>query len=922
MRSPSGADDEGAEEHRRTTESLPPQPELPSEPQPAPRSRSRSMSALSGIERFTLLKKLGQGGMGSVYAAYDGVLDRKVAVKIVRPDRRNAGGPVTPRDQLLREAQAMARLSHPNVVAVHEVGEVGDDIYVVLEFVDGTTLWEWKRERSRSWREVVAAYIQAGQGLAAAHDAGLVHRDFKPNNVMIGRDGRIQVGDFGVVSMGGSTSDASLPDGTPSVTPTGEITYAGRRVGTPAYMAPEQYAGASVDARADQFSFCVALWEALYGVRPFAGRGDEVQIAIHDGQIQPPPAGARVPRWIEAPLRRGLAANAADRWPSMEVLLAELARDPAAVRRRRWTVAAVGAGVTAIAIVAWLGWTRGSAASEPCTGAEVHLVDRWDGARATTLRAAFAASRVPYATTAATRVIAQLDGWAPGWVAMRTDACRATRVLGEQSEALLDARMHCLDRQLDEVTQLVDALVTSDREVIARAGEHLALPDVSACADRDVVIARVPPPGTATARERVARIEHELAGIRAAERTGRYHDARVRAAAIAAEATAVGFAPLAAEALLVRGQLEEQDGDLVAARETLTAAAQLAGSAHDDATLARAVVTLAGVLVARAEIPAALALGIAAAAVVARVGDPRLDAQLAEHLGVAHHAAGDGEAEVHLRRALALREATSGADSVPVAQVLDRLAGLDARRGRTSEARVGYERALRIVTAQLGPEHPATAITRANLCHLDAEAGKLEEARACGEQVLGVLEEALGREHPQVAWALNEVALVQREQGDRTGAEQRFERALVIWEHASGTTHPDVAWPLINLGELAHERGELAHAEALCRRALDTIERTSGSSAPDTAPALACLAEALVSHAPRDAVSMARRASEVLQTHGGAPDPAVAFTLARGLAAIGESGEAIATARAALAAAPGELRSRITAWLRTHAARR
>jgi len=856
-----------------TTESLPIVPVV-----------ARVPVGLYGIERFTIMKKLGEGGMGSVYAAYDSVLDRKVAVKVVRPDLRKTAEPTTRRDQLLREAQAMARLSHPNVVAVHEVGELGDDIYVVLDFVDGATLWEWMRERERSWREVVAAFIDAGRGLAAAHEAGLVHRDFKPTNVLIGRDGRIQVTDFGVVSMGRSSPETT-PSGKP-VTPAGSE-LVGKRVGTPAYMAPEQHAAVPVDARADQFSFCVALWEALYKTRPFAGHKDLIA-AIRDGLIEIPKT-SRVPRWLEAALRRGLSARPEDRWPSMDDLLAELARDPERVRLRRIIATALATAMATTAIVAWVGWTRRPPAIEPCAGADAYLVHRWDPERAAAVRSAFAASQLSYAETAGARVIGQLDAWAPRWVAMRTEACRATRVTGEQSEALLDARMRCLDRELDEVGELATALVTSDREMIAHASEKLALPDLAACADRDVVMARIPPPWTALARGQVQRIEHELASLAAAERTGRYHDARVRAVKTATDAKAVGFQPLVAESLFVLGRLEEQDGDLAAAQTTLTTAAHVAGAARDDRMVASTLVALVEVLVERAELPAALAIGVAADAATARGGDRVLEAELEEQLGTAHEAAGDPDAEPHLRRALALREAIAGVDSVPVAQVLNKLASLDARHGRTSEARDRYERAFRIVTAQLGSAHPATAITHANLCFLDAEAGDLAKARTCQEDVLAVLESTLGADHPQVAWALNEVALVQREQGDLDGAEPRFRRALAIWEHASGRTHPDVAWPLVNLGEIADARGDHAGAEALCRRALETVEHASGPSHADTVPALACLSEAVRSRSPRDAVVLAQRALDTLHAHGSAPDAAIEATLARAQAAAGRA---------------------------------
>src|SRR5262245_37690244 len=208
--------------------------------------------------------------MGVVYAAYDPELDRRVALKLL-----HAGGSVEARKRLLREAQAMARLAHPNVIAVHDVGTWGDEVFVAMEFVEGPTLAERVRDEEPGWREVLDLYLQAGEGLAAAHVAGIVHRDFKPQNALVGRDGRVRVLDFGLARGTGALPPREAEEGPDSgaapgllVTP---LTRSGSRMGTPAYMSPEQFEGLPADELSDQFSFCVALYEALYGERPFGG---------------------------------------------------------------------------------------------------------------------------------------------------------------------------------------------------------------------------------------------------------------------------------------------------------------------------------------------------------------------------------------------------------------------------------------------------------------------------------------------------------------------------------------------------------------------------------------------------------------------------------------------------------------------------
>ena len=309
------------------------------------------------IGRYTFLKELGQGGMGVVCTAYDPKLDRKVAIKLTRS---LATASVERRGRILREAQAMARLSHPNVVQVYEVGELRDELFVAMEFIDGVDLSEWLGERARGWREVQRVFLAAGRGLAAAHAAGLVHRDFKPANVLVGADGRVLVGDFGLARASGAIEGeaprAPVAAGSELASP---LTANGALLGTPAYMAPETLARGVSDAATDQFAFSVALFEALHGARPFAGR--EVAAVLRAILEDEPsiPAGVEVPGWLQRVVLRGLRKRPEERWPSMDALLAALAHDPAArARTIRRVVLAVSA-VTATAL--GFGWLAADA---------------------------------------------------------------------------------------------------------------------------------------------------------------------------------------------------------------------------------------------------------------------------------------------------------------------------------------------------------------------------------------------------------------------------------------------------------------------------------------------------------------------------------------------------------------------------------
>src|SRR5438477_949274 len=299
----------------------------------------------SMLGRYRVERELGGGGMGLVYAAHDPELGRKVAVKLVRPEESGKTDPSQGRARLLREAQAMAQLTHPNVIAIHDVGTFGDQVFIAMEYVEGSTLSDWLAAEKRTWPEIVNLFVQAGRGLAAAHAKNILHRDFKPDNVWVGEDGRARVLDFGLAR---ATRTGSGESQSPVAQPAGErrssagiavlgaaVTEPGRFLGTPPYMAPEQLIGELGDARTDQFSFCVALYQALYGELPFTGESVAALLdEIKRRRIKEPPKSSRVPSWLRRVLLRGLSPDRADRYESMERLLDELARRPFVARRR------------------------------------------------------------------------------------------------------------------------------------------------------------------------------------------------------------------------------------------------------------------------------------------------------------------------------------------------------------------------------------------------------------------------------------------------------------------------------------------------------------------------------------------------------------------------------------------------------------
>jgi hypothetical protein len=417
----------------------------------APGSTSEPATAATPLElgttlaRYRLERALGEGGMGMVYAAFDPDLERRVAVKVLRTTE-DAGDEA--RQRLLREARAMARLTHPNVVTVHEVGTASGRDYVAMELIEGETLAEWLRAAKRSPEEVLTTFLLAGRGLAAAHAAGLVHRDFKPHNVLRQRDGRICVTDFGLargvevaaaleatLKLGKSAASDRTPSSLSGLTVTGSV------LGTPAYMAPEQWSGGTVGPAADQFAFCVALWEALAGERPFGGATFEDLKA----EVQRGPAAvddSKLPRRVRAVLRRGLDPDPAKRWPSMDALLHALARRD---RRRFFALTAASCGVVAaaIAFVALRGGRTVPACEPPARAVD----DVWSPEMAAVLAAAGRGE-----------VRDAIDKDVASWRGQREQACTA----GPDQRP---ARLACLDGVLARIDALHHALEHVQGEV-------------------------------------------------------------------------------------------------------------------------------------------------------------------------------------------------------------------------------------------------------------------------------------------------------------------------------------------------------------------------------------------------------------------------------------------------------------------------
>jgi tetratricopeptide (TPR) repeat protein len=712
--------------------------------------------------RYILLEKLGAGGQGVVHAAYDPELDRRVAVKLLfAPAHDDAA---LSHALLLREAQAAAALSHPNVLAVYDVGSfdrgdaVGRDaggVYMVTELVDGETLQAWLAAGSHRTSETLAVLRAAGLGLAAAHARGLVHRDFKPANVLIGRDGRVRVVDFGLARLAPAGPSTEGSESRPRIESTRST--ARRMCGTPAYMAPEQHnAVDDVDARADVFAYCVTLFEALFGARPFVGRDvAELRAAKKRNDIRVP-KGVRVPSWLEATARRGLDPDPDKRWPNMAALLAALERDPA----RRWRVFAIaGVGAAVVGGVAATAIHEHRARASACSGSERELAGVWDEQLRASGSAAFVAADPDEGVAAWQRVERGLDGYANRWVELRDESCRATVIDEGEPMSVMSRRMLCLDRRAAQLGGLVRRLGEVDRHAVGQAAASVAqLPPLDPCmaAESSELVPDAAP------REEVLAIEAEIADAEALRLGDRFAEAEAASDRAVARATALGDAGTLARVWLHRGGLERWRGDFAAAEVALRHALHEAEAASDHETDITALVELASVVgVPLGRPDEALHLVDHAAAKLARgPGGDHLAAQLAFHRArVLSRMGRHAEAELELRTALELAERMYGSEHPFVADIVNMLGVELEQIGRRRDALAHYERAYETRVALGGETNARAAVALANVAFARWNLGECTAALAQHEHALGILDRTLGPDHPDSAWARRVLAM-------------------------------------------------------------------------------------------------------------------------------------------------------------------
>lgn len=851
------------------------------------------------LGRYTLQEHVGAGGMGTVFRAHDPELDRTVAIKLVKSSAvtESSSG------ELQAEARALARVEHPNVVPVHDLGryDEGDlsdhaadvlsiptqGIFIVMRWIDGAPLKRWLRDESPSPDEILRLFELAGAGLHHVHSCGLVHQDFKPGNVLVEPGGVPHVLDFGIAQV-----EAQRDPTAPKPKPEAFVR------GTPRYMAPEQHTGAPADSRSDQYAFAICLVEALAGRYPIAA-DDPRQLSRKKARNAFDPRAMRaLPRWLAPVLRRAMDANPDARFESMAVLL-----ETVAGRRRRRRLAFWGAAaVAATGGVLSLSWAS-AGRENACEDASAAMTQAWTPERSATVHGALAAHALPSAATAAQQATAALDAFAASWSDARVGACEA--LLRPEEQTASEGRLLCLDRMLHSFEASVEVLEDPDASVVLEVGALVqGLPDPAGCQRARPRSVELLLPADAPRRDSAGRVVAALERSHAQGRAGRLEH-QLQEAEIAYDLSlSVGHDPLsaAAGARLARALWDVQrPADALPIARRALARAEAAGDLEQALHIQVDLVGMLGASMRRYD--EALGLAIAARARCEALPDPRMFlAPLRHNIGRTRLAQGDAVAAlVELERALEVRRAV-GDDGPGFASNLNLLGAALQSLNRPSEALQRYAQALSWHREHKGDDHPDVATALNNVANVHARLGepllaqqRYEEALAVFERTrgplskdagmvlnnlggvlyelgaLGPAEQALrdalrakrasvGEAHADMGYSWVNLGRVLRRQGSLDEADAAFAAAVENWGGAWGNTHPLLSEPMVGQAEVALQRGEFSGARSLAEQAQAQMDRGTEQD-PDRAGRIAAvLARATYDDDPQAAAAHARRA--------------------------------------------------------------
>ena len=875
--------------------------------------------------------------MGEVYLADDPDLERDIAIKRILPELVNPGDSTGAYTRLLREAQAMAQVSHNNVVRVFDVEATDDELFIAMEYLGGGTLSTWLRSDTHSWHEILSMFCSVGCGLAAAHAAGLVHRDFKPSNVLIDHDKTPKVSDFGLARpIAVVHRDSHRP---PLWTPSGllgtQMTETGEAVGTPAYMAPEQQLARPVDHRADQFSFCVAMFRALFGVDPFPGQSSAERLTLmRDRGPAPIPPPKSIPRRdferVHSALTKGLSAEPNDRWPSMEQLLSAL-RGPRIRSRRRRAVVAGGA-LIALAISVSVLATRRSETGQLCTFGEREIASVWNHDRHAHLERAFTSLNPNNGGQAIAALAPQLDAYAHRWARTHRETCLATRQLGTQSHKDMERRIRCLGRLKVRLDAFVQLLSAPENMTIAQAPMQMqTMPSPNSCAKP--LHLPTPPPGLSPSRRK--QLEHTIAALKPHVSSYGAQHALPRAIDLLQQTRDTQYPPLIAEAALLVGQLYDYAAQYSKAEAHYHLAVTQADLGEHDIVKAQAYVELISISTEHGRFDEAKNWAQYARAAISRSGTaehPILTARLEGELAIVARDQGDAKRALHhahlvirilndanmsetphmatargelgkiyygvlrdyakayqeFEAAHQLYGATLGANHPEVGYAAAQMADTrELQPGGTDDALALSRKAIATLEHFFGPDHVHIADVYAGHASILERVGRTTEAVALMKRAVALDRKQYAEDHALLHVSLGFAGMLYARAGEHKLAVSTLEEAIAIAEKQDkGRDEADVTGLLFALSTERAREGRYEDALHLLHRAMKIIDKYLSPNATERADTLTQIGVVLLKKGdPAAAVAQLEKAMEVRRAQNAAGEPVVRtmFALAQAM---------------------------------------
>lgn len=806
--------------------------------------RRRTSATLS---RYRVLERIGSGAHGVVYRGHDPELDRAVAIKLIEVQGTDEQRAREARAEMLHEAQTLASISHPNVLTVYDVGtyrgdEVapsvddsgsfelglpgyGTGVFMVLEFIDGCDLASWLRVRRRTRAEIVERFVQAARGLAAAHRAGLIHRDFKPANVLVDREGTVKVADFGLARRSGEPARVGA-----------DVREMSRGVaGTPAYMPPEQHEGRPLDSRADVFAFCASLFEALYGVRPFDGSDlTSLHAAKRERRIRVPPRRRRVDAWLARIVQKGLRPRPEERFATMQEVLVAL--DWPRRRRRNAALGVVGVCVGLGSAVASKVYDEGRTRAA-CREDVAQTGELWNEMFRQRIRDAFAAVGLRWAPAAAQRTNGAIDHYVRELQEARTRLCESTSSAGERSMSRLQRASSCLDRAEARTRELISMLMRADAGIAQRGVTAVSdLPSPRGCLETPVEAL-----GNLTGIEPGPELAAGLARAALARRLGDREQAERLAEAVLSQAEKEDDPVGRARIRLLLGVMASDRGEYERAAELVREAIVIAERSAHTVLVTQGMIQLLGIV----------GYGLGRGDEAEHL-QPQIEARLARHAerdeigelmaqefaGTFAHNVGItfvghgryAEAREAFREALQLRQARYGVESPKAFQEMASLGTVASDLYEEEEALALLEEATGLGERLFGEEHPDLGMVLVNLGRVQLRFEAFDEARETLERAADIATRSVGNDTPLYLAAQSTLADLEFALGDHAAAQRLLEHVLEGKRRRFGEDSAEVGWTHAALAEVAQARGDGTRAR---RRAEQSVERIGRSRGPD-----------------------------------------------------------------------------------------